>query len=298
MPTLRVLTLAAVLLCGSQLIAQETIPESILLWPNGAPGSEGQTAEEKVTTNARNGEQIVTTVHKPAIVPYLAAPEKNTGVAVIIAPGGGHFQLTITSEGYNVAKKFQAAGINSFVLKNRLARERGSTAGYTVDDHALADMKRAIRLVRSRAEEWKIDPTKVGALGFSAGGELVALAAMKFDNGNAEATDNIEKFGSRPSFQGLIYAGSSGRYEVTEDSPPVFILCGFGDRTDIAEGMADLYLKYKRAKVPAELHIYSEIGHGFGSRDSNQSGAGRWTDRFIDWLADRRVTVPAPARRG
>lgn len=283
----RLSVLAMVLWTGT-LLAQE-IPQSILLWPNGAPGSEGKTEDEKVTTNERNGEQIITGVHKPAIVPYLAAPEKNTGVAVIIAPGGGHRQLTITSEGYNVAKRFQAAGINSFVLKNRLAREQGST--YTIDGHALVDLQRAIRLVRSCAEEWKIDPAKVGALGFSAGGELVAVAAMKNDTGNPDAADPVDKFGARPAFQGLIYGGSSARYEVTEGMPPVFILCGFGDRTDIAEGMAEVYLKYKRAKVPAELHIYSDIGHGFGARDTNQTGAGRWTDRFIDWLSDHKIVA-------
>ncbi|RYD42590.1 MAG: alpha/beta hydrolase, partial [Verrucomicrobiaceae bacterium] len=168
--------------------------EEIFLWPNGAPGSEGKTAAE-VLTKSDNGEFIVTRVHKPTITPYLPAKDKATGVAVIIAPGGGHKLLCVTHEGSNVAEWLAQHGVAAFVLKYRLASEEGST--YTVDDHAVADMHQAIRLVRSRASEWGIK--NVGVMGFSAGGEVCAIASMKFTPED------------RPDFQALIYPGRSQR---------------------------------------------------------------------------------------
>jgi acetyl esterase/lipase len=170
------------------------------------------------------------------------------------------------------------------VLKYRLAREANST--YTVDDHALADMRRAIRLVRSRAPEWNINTSRVGVMGFSAGGELAALAGMRFDGGAKEAADAIERESSKPDFQALIYPGSSSRFAPTKDSPPAFIVCGYGDRPDISQGMAEVYLKFKQAGVPAELHIYASAGHGFGLRDNNAKAVGKWPARFEEWLAD------------
>ncbi|HMB27697.1 MAG TPA: alpha/beta hydrolase, partial [Blastocatellia bacterium] len=126
-------------------------PKEIPLWPNGAPGSEGKSGPEAVRL-AENGERVVSNVHQPSIPPYLPQKEKATGAAVIIAPGGGHRELWTDHEGHNVARHLSARGVAAFVLKYRLAREANST--YTVDDHAMADMRRAIRLVRSRAPEW------------------------------------------------------------------------------------------------------------------------------------------------
>jgi endo-1,4-beta-xylanase len=115
---------------------------------------------------------------------------KTLRAAVIIIPGGGHKELWVDHEGNNLAQWLSARGIAAFVLKYRLAREPNST--YTVDDHALADTKRAIRLVRSRAQEWGIAPSRVGVIGFSAGGELAALSGMRFDSGNKDATDHVK----------------------------------------------------------------------------------------------------------
>jgi endo-1,4-beta-xylanase len=187
-------------------------------------------------------------------------------------------------DGYNVARWLSEHGIAAFVLKYRLARETNST--YTVDEHALADTQRAIRLVRGRAAEWGLDKARLGVMGFSAGGELAALAGMRGDSGKADATDTVERQNSRPDFQALIYPGNSRRFTVDKDSPPAFIACGYKDRPDIARGMAELYLKFKDANVPAELHIYANVGHGFGLRESNQGGAGKWIARFEEWLAD------------
>jgi endo-1,4-beta-xylanase len=151
----------------------------------------------------------------------------------------------------------------------------------------MADTRRAIRLVRSRAGEWHLKTDRIGILGFSAGGELAAYAAMTNDVGDKEAADPIERHSSRPDFQALIYPGSSGRFKVEAGMPPVFLAAGYKDRPDIAEGLATLYLKYKAAKIPAELHMFANAGHGFGYRhDAKPSAAARWPERFTEWLGD------------
>jgi len=267
----------------SAAMAQDTEPKEILLWPNGAPGSEGKAGTENLRITEQ-GDHVISGVHKPSITPYLPSAAKNTGVAIIIAPGGGHSELWITHEGYNPAKWFREQGIAVFVLKYRLAREKNST--YTVDKDELADIQRAIRLVRSRAKEWHIDTTKVGVMGFSAGGELAALAAMQFGPANPNAADPIDHQNDKPNFQALIYPGNIGRLEVSKNSPPVFIAGGYKDRPDISEGMANLYLKYKKAQIPAELHIYSNVGHGFGIRVSNKGAVAEWPRQVKIWLGD------------
>jgi acetyl esterase/lipase len=266
--------------------AQGKYPPGIPLWTNGAPGSEARKDEpEKVDEGP--GKCNVTNIHNPSITPFVPEPGKSTGAAVLIAPGGGHRMLCLGHEGYALGQWFADHGIAAFVLKNRLAREEGST--YTVDEHAMADVRRALRTIRHRAKEWNIDPERIGILGFSAGGELAALAAMNFDSGNPNATDAIDRESSRPAFQALIYPGSSSRFTVNQDSPPVFIALGYKDRDDIAIGMAQLYLKYKEAGVPAELHIYSNAGHGFGYRPGTTSGFGDWPIRLREWLADSNM---------
>lgn len=154
----------------------------------------------------------------------------------------------------------------------------------------MADTRRALRLVRSRAVEWHIKADRIGILGFSAGGELAAYAAMKHDPGQKDSADVIEQQSCRPDFQALIYPGSSGTFTAEAGMPPVFIAAGYSDRPDIAEGMASLYLKYKAAKVPAELHLFANAGHGFGYRhNAKPSAAARWPERFTEWLADSRL---------
>lgn len=260
-------------------------PAALPLWEQGAPGSEARAAEAE----RLEGSNVVN-VHTPSITPYLPAKGKSTGVAVIIAPGGGHAKLCLGHEGGALAEWFRDRGIAAFVLKYRLAREKGST--YTIQDHAMADMRRALRTVRHRAAEWGIRPDRIGVLGFSAGGELAAFAAMKSDPGQPGAADPVERASSRPDFQALIYPGTSRLFSAEKGMPPVFIACGYGDRPDIAEGMATLYLKYKAAGVKAELHIYSEAGHGFGYRPGTTTAAGRWPQRLVEWLQDSKLLQP------
>lgn len=274
-------TLLVLLWPAAILVAAE--PTAILLWPQGAPGSEGKTGDEAVRVTPA-GEHVVSNVHKPSLTPFLPPKEKATGAAVIVVPGGGHRELWMDHEGYNAARKLSEQGIAAFVLKYRLARGTNST--YKIDVHAFADTQRAIRLVRSRAQDWSVNPARVGVLGFSAGGELAALAAMRFDPGVEGATDPVERLDSKPDFQALIYPGNSRRIEPAKDSPPAFLVCGFNDRPDISEGLARVYLKFKQVNVPAELHIYSGAGHGFGLRATNDKPVSKWVARFEEWLGD------------
>ena len=253
-------------------------PDALPLWVHGAPGSESRVAEPEKLEGSN-----VSNVHNPSITPFIPT-SGNTGVAVIIAPGGGHSKLCLGHEGYALAEWLRDHGIAAFVMKYRLARELGST--YTIQEHAMADTRRALRTVRSRAQEWGIKADRIGIMGFSAGGELAAFAAMKSDPGKADAADPIERMSSRPDFQALIYPGTSDLFNVEKGMPPVFIACGYGDRPDIAQGMASLYLKYKQAGVKAELHIFSNAGHGFGYRPDTTTAAGAWPFRFREWLVD------------
>ena len=245
--------------------------------PGPAPGSEGKTGEEKI-----NDHGYVSNIHRPSLTVYLPAAGKATGAAVLVIPGGGHRFLAIDHEGYNVAAWLSEHGIAAFVLKHRLAREEGST--YKIDVESLQDAERAMRLIRHRATEWGVDPARVGAMGFSAGGELVALLGMRPGTGSAEAADPIDRLSAQPAFQALIYPGQSGKIIPTKDSPPAFLACGYKDRTDISEGLAEVYLRFKRAGVPAELHIFAEAAHGFGLRASNPPPAGDWPLRFREWM--------------
>ena len=275
-------TLSIVVLLTASFAAAQR-PAEIPLWPGGAPGSDGKPTTEVVTTSA-SGELSVSGIHHPSITPYLPTRESATGLAILVVPGGGHRVLAITHEGYNVAEWLRDRGIAAFVLKHRLAREAGST--YKIEVEAFADTQRALRLIRSRANEWGIDPDRLGAMGFSAGGELVSMASTRFDAGDATATDPIDRHGSKPTFQVLIYPGRSGDIQPTKDSPPVFLAAAYNDRQDISEGLAEVYLRFKRAGVPAELHIYGTGGHGFGQRATNKRPVGQWMTRLEEWLGE------------
>jgi acetyl esterase/lipase len=271
----------AVALCVFALCGAAAEQNVVLLWPNGAPGSAGKTAPEKVRLTP-DGEHVISSVHQPSLTVYLPPRETATGAAVVIAPGGSHVELWVDHEGYEVAKWLSAHGVAGFVLKYRLARERGSS--YTVEGNSLPDMQRAIRLVRSRATEWGLDPERVGVMGFSAGGEVAARAATQFDAGNAAAADPIDRQSSKPAFQALLYPGLPQNLPVSKDEPPAFLLCGDQDRPGISEGLPELFIQLKHAGVAAELHVYAGVGHGFGIRSANKGAIAGWPDRFREWL--------------
>jgi acetyl esterase/lipase len=267
------------LLFASAVALAANPPAEILLWPNGAPGSEGKTAPEAVREN--DGIHRISSIHKPSITAHLPSADKATGAAFIILPGGGHQYLSIDNEGHFVADWLAERGIAGFVLKYRLAREPNST--YRVEVEALHDVQRAIRLVRSRAKEWNLDPERIGVIGFSAGGQLAALAGMRFDRGQADAGDPIERASSRPSFQALIYPGSVGAdIAIPKDAPPAFLCAAFDDKGP-SRTAVELFQKIRDAGVTGELHLYSKGGHGFGMKD-RPLPITSWIARLQDWM--------------
>lgn len=275
--------------------------EEIRLWANGAPGSEAVTAAEvsKPSSNpkysGRPGNFTVT--HYPSIYVFLPSADKATGAAMVVAPGGGHTQLVIDKEGWEIADWLNANGIAAFVLKYRLARAPGST--YTLPEHVYADAARAMRLVRSRAREWKIDPGRIGFAGFSAGGEIAGMIGTKFDAGKPDAEDPIEHFSSRPDFNVLIYpwyrpgairAEAEPLFPVPNDAPPVFMVCADDDRSHV-EPTVKFYLELEAKKIPTEMHIYASGGHGFAMRPTTRPGpVNGWPDRLKEWLAERGIS--------
>jgi endo-1,4-beta-xylanase len=273
------------LLCASALAIERG--EEIRLWANGAPGSEGETAAE-VFESAASGKlpKKFTVVHYPSIYVFLPSKEKANGAAVVVAPGGGHSQIVIGKEGWEIADWLNENGITAFVLKYRLARAPGSH--YTVAGEALADSARAMRTVRSRAGEWGVDPARIGFMGFSAGGELAALIETRFDPGNFSAADPVERASSRPDFAAAIYPGfKPGAITVAKDAPPRFLMCTDEDRAHVVTTV-NLYLDLEKQGVPAEMHIYASGAHGVGMRPSHLPVA-TWPDRLRDWMVDRKL---------
>jgi acetyl esterase/lipase len=264
----------------------------IKLWPKGAPGLAGSVTPETVRVSP-DGEHIVSNIQEPSIIPYLPGADVATGAAVIVAPGGGHRELWMDHEGYAVAEWLSSHGVAAFVLKYRLAKEKDST--YTVEGTELGDMQRAIRTVRTRSKEWGIDPARIGVMGFSAGGELAALASTRYDQGSPSSDDPVERASSRPNFQALLYPAIPSEPRLTSETPPAFLACGGNDRPDIAQGLPQLYLALTRLHVSTELHIYAGVGHGFGVRQTNPSPVSGWTTLFLEWLNAQGLLKHQPA---
>ena len=255
---------------------------AIQLWPGGAPGAQPGNAATAIRITPQ-GEHVVTHVQEPSITPYLpTGAVANTGDAVIVVPGGGHSEIWIDHEGYNVAAWLSSHGVAAFVLQYRLARAPGST--YTVDGTELGDLQRAIRTVRSRSSTLGIDPNRIGVMGFSAGGELALLASTRADDGRADAPDAVDRVSDRPAFQALLYPAIPSDLRLTSQTPPAFMACGALDRPDISQGLPELYLAFARLHLSAELHVYAGIGHGFGLRATNSPPISGWPQLFLTWL--------------
>jgi acetyl esterase/lipase len=261
-----------------------------LLWPEGAPGAKGDKAGDK-----------------PRLTIYLPPRQEATGAAVVICPGGGYGHLAMDHEGHQIGEWLNSLGVAGFILEYR---HRNSGAGYG-HPASLQDARRAIRMVRSRAQRYDIDPKRIGILGFSAGGHLASTAGTHFDKGDADAKDPIDRVSCRPDFMVLLYPvisltewfthkGSmrnllgdspdakliehlSNEKQVTPETPPTFLVHTYEDKAVPAENSIYFYLALRKAKVPAEMHLYQKGQHGFGL-GKTVGPASSWPLRCADWM--------------
>ena len=254
-------------------------PVTHALWPNGAPGSERRRGEPEQAQD-----YWVKNVHNPSLTVFRADPRHANGASIVVIPGGGQRIIVWTTEGVNIARALNRYGITVFVLKYRLAREEGST--YTIEGDAANDARRAIRWVRAHAGDYNIDPKRVGAMGFSAGGELVSLIADNPDPGTYKAVDTIDRQSARPDFQVQIFPGPLGiPGKAVNGAPPAFLAAGSIDPCCAAPTVT-LYEQLRKAGVPAELHMYANAGHAFNLDETNLLSVIRWPDQLAAWLAD------------
>jgi acetyl esterase/lipase len=288
--TLPTALLALLILAGRGPAADK--PLVLDVWPGKAPGESGEAGKEKVLPQKPNEKRVkrLTDVHKPTITVFRPAKDKDTGAAVLICPGGGYNILAWDLEGEEVAAWLNSLGVTGVVLKYRVPRPPGQPKDKPPVG-PLQDAQRALSLVRSKASDWKLDPRRIGILGFSAGGHLAAAVSTNFDKRAYDATDAIDKVSCRPDFVVLVYpaylVARNGKelnpdIRVRKDCPPMFFVHA-GDDNVKAENSVLLYLALRRVKVPAELHVYATGGHGFGLRPSKQS-CSTWPSRCADWM--------------
>jgi len=263
--------------------ADEARPVSIPLWTNGAPGFENRRNEPELAKD-----YWIRNIHNPSVTVFLPPAEKATGAAVLICPGGGHRELVFKAEGVEPAQYLNKLGVTAFVLKYRLGREEGSP--YSVDKHPGEDGRRAMKLLRSRATEWHIDPKRIGIMGFSAGGEVASMVAYGPTAGDTNAADSIDRMSCRPDFQIMIYPGPLGIPDVLPaDAPPAFFLAANDDRGP-ARTISSLLPKYRAAGIPIEVHLFARGGHAFnmGYRSDLATIKG-WPQRLADWMGDNHI---------
>lgn len=260
------------------LLAQQ--PVVMPLWPNGAPGFEDlrNTPEEAKDYWVRH-------INNPSIAVYLPPKEKANGTAVVICPGGGHRLLVYNAEGVEPAQFLNSLGVTAIVLKYRLGRDTGQP--YNVDIHPRQDAYRAMRLVRSHAAEWGIDTGRLGIMGFSAGGEVVDMVAYAPGNGDPAAKDPVDRLNGKPNFQILIYPGPGYIPDsIPATTGPAFLLAA-NDDPCCSEPTIKLLQLYRAAKVPVELHLFKQSGHGFNmGKRSKLVSIKSWPQRLADWMGD------------
>ena len=249
-------------------------------------------------------------VQKPTIEVFLPTKQISTGKAVVIFPGGGYSILAYDKEGTDFAKWLNAQGIAGIVVKYRLPRSQSLTDKKEVP---LLDAQRAIRMVRSQAEEWNIDPTQVGVMGFSAGGHLASTVSTQYDHEVERPKDAIDQLSARPDFSVLVYpvisfrdasahSGSrmnligenapqelvdrfSGELNVTEETPPAFLVHAQDDNGVPIENSFLYYKALHEKGIPASLHIYPKGGHGFGF-GFGRGPVSNWRNVMLDWMVD------------
>lgn len=286
------------LLIITQTMAQDL---RLKLWPDGAPNQNTPPAAEKYYEN--NGTMRYENISEAELFVYLPEASKNTGAAVVICPGGGYWVEAIDHEGFQIAEYLKENGIAAIVLKYRLP--------YGNSAIPLTDAQEAIRLVRSKASEWKINPEKVGIAGSSAGGHLASTAGTHFDAGSPEAANPLQRLSCRPDFMLLLYpvismdekithVGSrknligdtndwkvaepfSNELHVTENTPPTFLVLADNDHGVVPENSIRFYMALKKHNIPAEMHIFAKGGHGFGMRKTGLP-VEQWPNLFVEWM--------------
>ena len=278
---------------------------SMKIWPGGAPEKNNPPAKERSWVDVF---ERVENVSEAEIYVYLPDKEKSTGAAVIICPGGGYGFEAIEHEGYMIAEFLKKNGIAGIVLKYRLP--------YGNHKIPLMDTQQAIRLVRSKAAEWNINPAKIGIAGSSAGGHLASTAGTHFDAGNLQASDPIARLSCRPDFMLLLYPvvtfneewghmGSrinligeghnwklienySNERQVTASTPPAFFILADDDTGVPSRNSIEMYMAMKKYGIPAEMHIFSKGGHGFGMKKTGLP-ISEWPGLFINWLKSMEI---------
>jgi len=276
--------------------ARAAEPEVLKVWPDKAPGESGTIGPEGFQPpNPKDAKPIqrLTNVTVPTLTVYRPAADKANGACVVIAPGGGYSILAWDLEGTEVAEWLNSLGVTAVVLKYRVPKRPDDPKNLL----PLQDAQRAISLVRSKASEWKLDPAKIGMLGFSAGGNLTAKTATQFDTRRYPAIDKVDEVNCRPDFAVLIYPA----YLVEKDNPtklvadlpisdktPPLFFAHAGDDGVIPENSVQMYLALKKANVPAELHIYPTGGHGYGLRP-NGHDVTTWPARCGEWMKGRGI---------
>ena len=281
--------------------------DSIFLYDNRIPNSRPAPNEEKTVVRT-DGILVIDGVQRPSISVYLPEKGKANGTAIIICPGGGYAIEAAGHEGIEVAKKLNEWGVIAFVLKYRLPNDK-----WLIDKSIgpLQDGQRAIQLVRENAAKWGIDTSRIGIMGFSAGGHLASTIATHF---HKNYIDNAEGISLRPSFQilgypvisftdSLAHMGSrknlvgehpsaetirdfSGELNITSDSPPAFLVHASDDKTVKVGNSIKYYEALVEKKIPAEMHIYEKGGHGFGMH--NKTTTDDWMERLHNWMLAKK----------
>ncbi|MEQ8787651.1 MAG: alpha/beta hydrolase [Pirellulaceae bacterium] len=286
-----VLAPSSVLLLFLALVAQAAEPTTLNVWPGKAPGEKGDVEEEKAVQG--DGAKPVLRIHNvtvPTLTVYKPDAAIDTGAAVLICPGGGYNILAWDLEGTEVAEWLNSIGVTGIVLKYRVPRRKDREK----HDAPLQDAQRALSLCRANADKWGVDPTRLGILGFSAGGHLSATTATNYDKRNYEPIDDVDKQSCRPDFVVLIYPAYlqedgelTPEIRVDAKSPPTFFAHAFDDGHS-PENSVHMFLALKKAKVPSEVHVYANGGHGFGLRPTAYRSS-TWPKSCEGWLRNMNL---------